>query len=72
MENITNLTFIIAEYEKIMKHKADLKEKRKKYDMSQYVETFKSKLTTEQWSAKKAQYNKKYYENKQAKLKAVS
>lgn len=64
MDHIQNLAFIVAEYEKIMKKKAELKEKRKKYDMRIYKQKFVSKLTPEEWAAKKAEYNKSYYERK--------
>lgn len=70
MDNIQNLAFIVAEYEKIMRKKAEEKEKRKKYDMRVYKAKFVEKLTDEEWKAKKAQYNRAYYEKR--KMKAIA
>ena len=64
MENITNLSFIVAEYEKIMQKKEQEKEKRKKYDMSKYKKKFVEQFTDDEWAAKKAEYNKVYYEKR--------
>ena len=64
MENITNLSFIVAEYEKIMQKKEQEKEKRKQNYTDKYVKKFIEKFTDEEWAAKKAEYNRVYYEKR--------